>query len=843
MINTFITGMFRIGCLILLMFLWSCSENKTSPNESFSGAVGEWPRNIPARIADDDNRDLFVMTLGDISTPLADGIYNPVKDEVTMNNGDLLPNYYRDSLGIRFYKPMDKTIFPLPLSGLCTWYYYYQDINEAEVKKNTDWIADNLMEYGAKYVQIDDGWQKEKADGRHGSRDWTGVDTAFSSGMASLAEYIKSKGLVPGIWIAPHGQSNFDVVKENPGVFLFKPDSSSASRSWEGDYLVDPSAPETQQYLKDLFSMMVDWGYDYFKIDGQPVVVNEYRKTKEYMKVPGDVDSLYRNTLISIRDAIGPERYLLGCWGIPVEGVGIMDGSRTGGDVVLGWSGFDVSLMPTMRYYFMHNIVWYTDPDVMLLRQPLTIEQARVWATLQGLTGQALMGSDRLPDLSEERVKIMKKVFPAVDIRPLDLFPNETRKRIWDLKINHLGRQYDVVGLFNFGEDSNSQLNLNWADLGLDEDMPYHVFDFWNDEYMGAWEKGMAIEVAPTSCRVLTLLPESDKIALISTNRHITQGWIDLIEIKEDENKISGKSHIIKDDPYELHFVYPRGEYYKISDVSVKGTGSKKDVKITNHQGWGTVTIESPLSGVINWEVCFEADDNYKYLTRDPGRLSIKAAGLDAAKITWGAQYYLNTGYQVYLDDELMGYSPATYYTFTGLDPARQYKADVRTVWDDGEVNARPSGEDKEYGLSFSVRSLLPSEMRLSELTPVNNVFDYGLQASLNGKSYPDNIITMANNKADYKVYGLFKTFTASIGVDDNSSIGEGQEQGLVFKVYGDGKVIYTSPALRKGDKALDIKVNISGVQTLTVATEGLQESGWGRRGMMGDWANPILIK
>ncbi len=77
-----------------------------------------------------------------------------------------------------------------------------------------------------------------------------------------------------------------------------------------------------------------------------------------------------------------------------------MNGSRTGGDVVLGWGGFQVALRPTLQYYYLHNIVWYSDPDVLLVRSPLTLDQARVWATLEGLTGQALMSSDRLMDLS-----------------------------------------------------------------------------------------------------------------------------------------------------------------------------------------------------------------------------------------------------------------------------------------------------------------------------------------------------------------------------------------------------------------------------------------------------------
>jgi len=236
-----------------------------------------WPHPFPARVWDGSNKDLFVMTLGDVDTVLADGTYDPSKDELTLKDGSVMKNYYRDTLNVKYFKPIDKSAFPLPPSGLCTWYYYYQDVNENEVKRNTEWIARNLKDYGAKYVQIDDGWQAETREGRHGSRDWTGIDKAFPSGMASLATYIKSLGLTPGIWIAPHGQSNEDVVKNTPGVFMLKPDGTSASTSWEGTFLVDPSAPETQKYLADLFTKLSKWGYEYFKIDGQTVVMDEYR--------------------------------------------------------------------------------------------------------------------------------------------------------------------------------------------------------------------------------------------------------------------------------------------------------------------------------------------------------------------------------------------------------------------------------------------------------------------------------------------------------------------------------------------------------------------------------------
>src|SRR5262249_42525143 len=153
---------------------------------------------------------------------------------------------------------------------------------------------------------------------------------------------------------------------------------------------------------------------------GQPEVVDEYRRKRTALQNPStDTDGLYRQTIDSIRKAIGPDRYLLGCWGLPIEGVGIFNGSRTGGDIVEGWGGFRVALNATLRGYYLHNIAWYSDPDVMLVRSPMTLDQARVWAALQGLTGQALMATDRMPDLSKERVDLIKTVYPATDIRPL----------------------------------------------------------------------------------------------------------------------------------------------------------------------------------------------------------------------------------------------------------------------------------------------------------------------------------------------------------------------------------------------------------------------------------------
>jgi hypothetical protein len=830
------------GLLLILVasFLLSTSATVAPAPERPS-----WPHPVPCRVQDGPDRDLFVITLGAADTPLASGLYDPLTDEVRLNDGTVLKDYFRVRLGIKYIKPIEKSLFPVPPSGWCSWYYYYKDVNEDEVLSNARWIGANLKDYGARYVQIDDGWQ---GYGKGGPRDWTTLSENFKNGMGRLADGIKSFGLTPGIWIAPHGQSSQSVVRNAKDIFLLKSDGTSASKTWEGDYLVDPSNPRTDPYLKDLFTTLVGWGYDYFKIDGQPVVVNEYRTKGAFMKKNGgDPEILYRRTLESIRSAIGPDRYLLGCWGIPLEGAGIMNGSRTGGDVVLGWEGFLGAFRATMEFYYQHNIVWYTDPDVMLLRPPLSLEQARAWATLQGLTGQALFASDRLPDLPENRVEILKRVFPAVDARPLDLFPSPKSKRVWDLKIRHLGRAYDVVGLFNLDPSATETILLRWADLGLPDQPPVHVFDFWNAEYLGAWETGMAVDVPPAACRVLTLLPSSDEIQLLSTSRHITQGWVDLAAFRSEDGgrHFKGRSHLIKDDPYELRFAFPRGRNFTVKSATAKDVSGGLPVEIFNHQGWSVVRVCPPRTGDADWEVSFEPAGSYKFAVREPAGIRVERRGLDGVDLAWNPQYYLNAGYAVFVNGILAGYAPQASFPLRGLDPSASATVEVRTVWDDGSVSP------KAARATFAPADLVPGEIPISELEPARTTSDTrGLPPEwilsrrslvVSGRRFDAGLGLRSGSEVEYDLKGLFATFSADVGVDDSSPEMKDPEA-LEFSVVGDGKVLWASGPVRKSDGLKRVEVPVSGVHALVLKVAGGGTSrGWRRP--QGDWLNGRLMR
>jgi len=557
---------------------------------------------------------------------------------------------------------------------------------------------------------------------------------------------------------------------------------------------------------------------------------------------PRDADESYRATLETIRDAIGPNRYLLGCWVIPLEGVGLMNGSRVGADVLPNWDGFKFALRATMEYYFLHNVAWYDDPDVLVVRSPLPLEQARAWATLVGLSGQAVLTSDRLMDLSPERVELLRRVYPATDIRPLDLFKSDRNKSVWDLKINHLGRSYDVVGLFNFSEAAPKTTYVSWKDLGLPSDRPVHVFDFWNHEYLGAWEGGISVDLLPASCRVLTLMPERDQPQLISTSRHITQGWVDLdsLSFRAADQTYAGKSRVVRDDPYELDFVFPPAQNFIVNAATATLDGRVLPIRISNHQGWATVEFTSPRTAEVGWNVSFAPADSYSFPVREPQGLWIESVGLDGAKLGWNVQHQPAVAYQVWLNGKLLGATTTQSFALRGLDPAATYTAEVRTAWMNGQTSA------KKAERQFTLTQILPEAQSLSELDPlrltpgwrqpeINRTFDGG-GLEIGGRHFAHGVGMPTNSEIEFGLNGVYRRLTGLIGIDDEFNNRDG---GVEFSVLLDGNEVWHSGSMKKADGAKEFSIDLGTARRLTLK---IKRAGEGGR-IPADWADLQLRK
>lgn len=806
-----------------------------------------WPRAMPCRTSDAGSPRVFVTMLGDVRTPLAEGVFEPADDRVRLHDGTIIEHYYRDKLGVAHYAPIDKSRFPLPPCGWCSWYYYYQQITPEEVKLNAEWMGRHLREYGARVCQLDDGWQGA-GRGMGDNRDWTTLDKRFAAGLDDLTRYIRAQGLTPGIWLAPHGQSNPDVVMRS-GAFLLDEQGATISDTWEGKFLVDPTRPRSHRYLHDLFRGLCEAGFDYFKIDGQPIVVDEYRKHAARMEAPpSDPVAAYRGTLETIRSAIGPDRFLLGCWGTPTQGVGYFNGCRIGGDIVQGLEGLKVGVEAILRFNYLHNVVWYADPDVLSVRTPVSADTARAWATALGLTGQALLTSDRLPDLPDSRVEILRRVCPPTDIRPLDLFETRTFKTIWDLKVAHLGRQYDVVGCFNFDRARAQSVHVRWADLGLKPDASYHVYDFWERAYLGCWEAGYFAWAPPAGCVVLTLVEAAPDgagqadgpppIVLLSTDRHITQGWIDLLELRYDAASLSyhGRSRLIGGAPYTLTFGLPRQRpTFRVASARAGGA----DVRVENHQGWATVTLTAGRSGEVDWRVTFEPAELYSFKVATPSGLSAEMIGIDALRLTWNRTYDGEAGYAVFLDGALLGVTPINAATVRDLPVEGTPEISVRSVWWDGTRS--------EAATTMKLEELYPSQAYLSDLEPRSAKQEWGslgTDRSVSGRPlkigdrvYRKGLGTHAESNQDYALGGRFTRFRAEAGVDANSGSTTAKSR---FEVWADDRKVWESGDRTAADGPLPVDVDISGARVLRLRVDRGDD---GKDYDHADWAEARIVR
>ena len=78
----------------------------------------------------------------------------------------LIPDYYTKSLGLPFYSPFDDSVFKTAPTVWSSWTSYYQAVREQDIVRNTDWLATRLRPYGFEYVELDDGYDRDKS-GQH----------------------------------------------------------------------------------------------------------------------------------------------------------------------------------------------------------------------------------------------------------------------------------------------------------------------------------------------------------------------------------------------------------------------------------------------------------------------------------------------------------------------------------------------------------------------------------------------------------------------------------------------------------------------------------------------------
>lgn len=180
---------------------------------------------------------------------------------------------------------MNKNLLTAPM-GWNSWDCYGAAVNEETVRKNAEFMAKHLKQYGWEYVVVDIQWSNPTAP-NHEYQPFTELcmdeysrlipaEERFPSakggkGFAPLAEYVHSLGLKFGIHIMrgiPRQAVHRNTRIKGTDITARQIAKTDSICHWNTDmYGVDPTKDGAQEYYNSIFELYKEWGVDFVKVD------------------------------------------------------------------------------------------------------------------------------------------------------------------------------------------------------------------------------------------------------------------------------------------------------------------------------------------------------------------------------------------------------------------------------------------------------------------------------------------------------------------------------------------------------------------------------------------------
>ncbi len=537
---------------------------------------------------------------------------------VTASGGEVAirfrPRYYQQHRRLAEFRPWTYRPWAHSVAGWTSWYAFRDAVTEADIQHTADVLGRTLRPFGYQYVQIDDGYQRIPA----GMPDhWLQTNDKFPGGLAGLRRSITDRGLEPGIWTNV-SFADAAAAAAHPSWFVRGPDGSAASGNWIG-FVMDASVNETlAQLVRPVYEALKSMGWTYVKLDALRHLRYEgYNSHAASFTARGlDREQVYRTFVSTVRDVLGPDIYLLACWGVRPELIGLVDGVRLGDDG-FGYGSF-------AQYNSFNNVVWRNDPDHIELAQPDGFRAA----TLASLTGSVLMLTDKPDVYGTDRAEAARRTAPVPVTRPGQLYdvdpsrssrlaeadtqlsgagprPFDADKRLvvprYQLDIARPFEQWTVLAITAGGD-----VPIRLSDLGLAEDLDYVGFDFWHKRALGTVRgelKTGAVDPA-FQVDVVCLRPRVGHPQLLATSRHVTCGGPDLVDIAWADRALRGTSDVVANDAYAIYLTEPQG--YRLDSVTADGASVTSQAL---ESGMRVVRLASSKGGRVTWQVRYAASN------------------------------------------------------------------------------------------------------------------------------------------------------------------------------------------------------------------------------------------
>ena len=444
------------------------------------------------------------------------------------------------------WRPRDRKRSPHAPTGWLSWNTYFDTAGSRENLDEARFAAKWFKPFGMEVWNIE-SWQGNSFRLPVSNFHNMNLETCkaqFPEGMKWLADEIRKLGFTPGLWMAPFGTGSTNFYKAHTNWFLHDA-SGNPIRCWNGRFTLDPTVPEAREHLKRVFDKAShEWGYEFFKIDGMSGRNHGYcahlyeRPDIRARFSDPSCPNPFELCVKAFRDGIGDNRVFLACQGhFTGAEAAYADASRTGADIVhpnqpVKWENILLQARCTVNQIFVHSNVFWSDPDCMLVNQAaLEREQAQVETTVVALPGQQTFAGDKLAELAPDRVRLIQQALPVCPTQPAKLYPQFGHLPVWDLHVARPFGDWHIIALFNWG-DAEAQIGFAWNEIGEPRDRRFVGWEFWGGTYLGSLSEKMALAVPPRSVRLVALQPQMDHPQFLSSDRHVTQGAVELNDLK-----------------------------------------------------------------------------------------------------------------------------------------------------------------------------------------------------------------------------------------------------------------------------------------------------------------------
>jgi hypothetical protein len=438
--------------------------------------------------------------------------------------------------------------------------------------------------------------------------------------MAKWGEAMRAGGGIPYIYMQL-GMPSDDFARQFPQWMLFN-DSSEVEKSTPGKNLkyrhphhqpyvtYDYTDKEFQAHFLKVWKKIAADGVRGVKVD---YPATAWRPEGGFDDHHSTTSAAYRIPFQLLREAFGRDGFIdernLGESTRPCLEVtaGIVDTQRTWGDskdyepAMISISG--------LRWYKNRSVFNYY-PDTKAVHG-ITPEIRRSLLTMIFLTSGRLDLASSFSLFTPEITRDVSRTYPhykePISARPLDAFTGVKDPQVYDLELTP---DWHQITFYNTGEtraEITTALSGERAGnaIGLDPNAEYHAYEFWTDTYLGKLPGSarLARELEPNHCAMISLRKVVPNPQVVSTNRHLLQGWVDLTDVTWNAatQTLSGTARVIGGEPFHIAIAHNGAK-----PATASATGGGSELKAHPANGLGTLVLTAKETTDVKWSVKYQ---------------------------------------------------------------------------------------------------------------------------------------------------------------------------------------------------------------------------------------------